>query len=101
MTRPPEPSRVMTPKMVAERWECSERHVRNLLEQGLLPYFRLGGKLIRILRDDVVEFERGGGTERETEAEPVPERPPETAVIKRPRAKRLDVYPARTRFRGR
>lgn len=101
MTRTPEHSVAMTPRMVAERWECSERHVRNLLEQGLLPYFRLGGKLIRILREDVAEFERRGGTEQEPEAETVPEPPPEAGVTKRPRAKRLDIYPASTRFRGR
>ena len=97
MTHAPEPSRVMTPRMVAERWECSERHVRNLLEQGLLPYFRLGGKLIRILREDVAEFERRGGTEQKTEH--LPESPPAVSETKRPRAARLDVYPAGRRFR--
>ncbi len=101
MTRTPEPSVAMTPRMVAERWECSEAHVRHLLERGLLSYFKLGGKLIRILREDVAEFERRGGTEQETEAEQVSEPPPEATKTKRPRAARLDVYPASTRFRGR
>lgn len=92
MTRAPEPTLTMTPKMVAERWRCSERHIRNLLEQGYLPYFRLGGKLIRILREDVVEFERRGGSEPTPEPEPAPRSPLETAAIKRLRAERLTGY---------
>ena len=28
-----------TPKQLAERWECSERHVRNLINRGELPIF--------------------------------------------------------------
>lgn len=56
-----EPPKVMTPAMLAKRWQCSERHVRNMIERGDLPAFRLGGKLIRIRHDDVVKFEKAGG----------------------------------------
>jgi excisionase family DNA binding protein len=57
-----EDQRPFTPKTLAERWHCSERHVRNMLNNGDVPFFRLGGKLIRIKRKDVEEFERSGGT---------------------------------------
>ncbi|WP_425291493.1 helix-turn-helix domain-containing protein [Aquamicrobium lusatiense] len=48
---------VYTPAMLAERWACSESHVRNLIAQGRLPAFRLGGKLIRIRASDVESYE--------------------------------------------
>jgi excisionase family DNA binding protein len=47
-----------TPRTLAERWACSERHVRNLINRGDLRAFRLGGKLVRILLASVEEFER-------------------------------------------
>jgi excisionase family DNA binding protein len=49
--------RVMTPKMLAELWHVSERHVRNLISAGDLPSFRVGGKLLRIRGADVEVFE--------------------------------------------
>src|SRR5690242_2667372 len=48
---------VFTPAKLAMRWECSERHVRNLISSGQLPCFRLGGKLLRIKQEDVERFE--------------------------------------------
>lgn len=55
----------MTPEQVAERWQCSARHVRNLINERRLPAFRLGGKLWRIRGEDVREFEQcqSGGWE--------------------------------------
>jgi excisionase family DNA binding protein len=50
--------RVFTPRTLAEHWECSDKHVRNLISSGQLPAFRLGEKLVRILRADVEQFER-------------------------------------------
>ncbi|RWD14158.1 MAG: helix-turn-helix domain-containing protein [Mesorhizobium sp.] len=49
--------RAMTPKMVADLWLCSERHVRNLIATGDLPSFKLGGKLLRIRGEDVEAYE--------------------------------------------
>ena len=49
-----------TPRQLAERWECSERHVRNLINRGELQFFRLGGKLVRIPHSGVEAFEQGG-----------------------------------------
>lgn len=55
---------VLTPAMLAERWDCSERHVRNMITSGELPAFRLGGKLLRIRREDVEAFEcQTGGSQ--------------------------------------
>jgi excisionase family DNA binding protein len=51
------PSRsVYTPATLADRWCCSERHIRNLIAAGELRAFRLGGKLLRIQAEAVEEF---------------------------------------------
>ena len=47
----------LRPSDVAERWQCSDRHVFALVRQGRLRAFRLGGKLIRIPLEAVEEFE--------------------------------------------
>ena len=55
---------VYTPASLADRWECSERHVRNMIAAGELPAFRLGGKLLRIRAEDVEAFEcQNGGSQ--------------------------------------
>ena len=46
------------PSDLARRWQCSERHVRNLIATGDLPAFRLGGKLLRISQAAVERFEQ-------------------------------------------
>jgi len=48
---------VYTPATLARKWECSERHIRNLISSGELACFRLGGKLVRIRGDEVERFE--------------------------------------------
>ena len=59
---------VFTPATLAERWECSEGHVRNMIADGTLPAFRLGGKLLRIKASDVERFEcQTGGSPDSTE----------------------------------
>jgi excisionase family DNA binding protein len=64
---------VYTPKTLADRWECSERHVRNLIERGALPSFRLGGKLLRIRTTDVETFECQNGESKDCgESLPLP-----------------------------
>lgn len=45
---------VMTPKTLAKAWNCSERHIRNLIDRGQLKSFKLGGKLIRIRSEDAL-----------------------------------------------
>jgi excisionase family DNA binding protein len=48
----------LRPEDIAARWQCSPRHVRNMITRGELPSFRLGGKLQRVLASDVEAFER-------------------------------------------
>lgn len=48
---------VFTPETLAEHWQCSARHIRNLVKEGRLTAFRLGGTLLRIKREAVEEFE--------------------------------------------
>ncbi len=57
---------IYTPATLAKRWECSERHVRNLISSGELPSFRLGGKLLRIRREDVENFECQTGASQDS-----------------------------------
>jgi excisionase family DNA binding protein len=55
---------VFTPATLASYWQCSERHVRNLINRGELRHVRLGGKLLRIRISDVEDFEcRNGGSQ--------------------------------------
>jgi hypothetical protein len=38
-----EPVRVYTPRTLAQRWRCSDQHVRNLIARGELKAFRARG----------------------------------------------------------
>lgn len=53
--------RPYTPERLAERWDCSARHVRSLIAKGLLPAFRVG-TLTRIRPEDVEAFECGSSS---------------------------------------
>lgn len=46
-----------TPDGLADRWNCSAEHVRELIRSGQLPAFRIG-KLYRIRADDIAAFEQ-------------------------------------------
>ena len=91
MIEPKEYLAVYTPATLAKRWQCSERHIRNMIEHGELPAFRLGGKLMRIRGEEVARIEQQGS------AGPLHDVPPpgvvEEPVIpaKKPRAARLDI----------
>ena len=50
---------VYTPEMLAERWLCSPRHVRDMCNKGQLAFFRLG-RLFRIPAWSVEEVEARG-----------------------------------------
>uniref|UniRef100_UPI003F495094 helix-turn-helix domain-containing protein n=1 Tax=Ensifer adhaerens TaxID=106592 RepID=UPI003F495094 len=82
--------------MLAEEWRCSERHVRNLVADGALRHFRLGGKLLRIRREDVEAFEQNisATADDETVSEA------QASAPKRERAARLD-RPGLAPLRGR
>ncbi|RWO22861.1 MAG: DNA-binding protein [Mesorhizobium sp.] len=92
---------VYTPAMLADRWECSESHVRNLIASGRLPSFRLGGKLLRIRASDVEDYECRSGELQDSKGNTASHGTRETSadVIdlgqmtqrKRPAAPRLDT----------
>lgn len=48
---------VYSPRTLAERWGCSEAHVRAMVRNGKLKSFSLGGKLIRITAEEVRKWE--------------------------------------------
>jgi excisionase family DNA binding protein len=57
--------------MLAERWRVTPHMVRAMIRRGELRCFKLGGKLIRIPRDAVLELEqRAARAIVETEREP-------------------------------
>jgi excisionase family DNA binding protein len=49
-------SRPYTPKILAAEWQCSERHIRNLINSGKLAAFRLGDRLLRIPPSAVEQY---------------------------------------------
>ena len=49
--------RPFTPDSLAERWGCSGKHIRSLIQKGEIPHFRVGGKLLRIPAEAVAEIE--------------------------------------------
>jgi excisionase family DNA binding protein len=94
-------STVYTPASLAERWECSQRHVRNMIASGSLPAFRLGGVLLRIRAEDVERFEQcqNGGSQDSGESSALPGMTESADVIdlehqmrkRRPASPRLDT----------
>jgi hypothetical protein len=52
-------SLVLRPIDVADRWQCSEAHVRNLHKRGLLRGFR-PGRMLRFTLAEVEAYETGG-----------------------------------------
>jgi len=100
--------RALTPQQLADRWQCSESHVRNMVRRGELPAMRLGGKLLRFRLEDVEEFEcQTGGSQGSTESSVSPGMTQEAsgAVIdleqatrkRRPASPRLDTPSLRDR----
>lgn len=57
MTRALAEPTVFTTAMLAERWACSERHIRNMIDRGEIKAWRIGGRLIRIPIAYVEEYE--------------------------------------------
>lgn len=46
---------------LAERWECSRRHIMDMINAGDLRHFRLGAKLLRIPAGEVQRWENENG----------------------------------------
>jgi excisionase family DNA binding protein len=75
---------VVTPAMLAERWKCSERHVRNLIARGELPSFKVGAKLLRISLQQVEAYEcRNTASDGSTDDSASPGGPQESDTVTR------------------
>jgi len=63
-------ARVYTPAPLAAEWKCSAHQIRNLIDNGELRAFRLGGKLLRIPveRDRIVISGQPGDRPQERES---------------------------------
>ncbi|MCJ2109623.1 helix-turn-helix domain-containing protein [Methylobacterium sp. E-025] len=48
---------VYTPETLADRWQCSGNHIRNMIQRGDLAGFQYGGKLLRISAAVVAAYE--------------------------------------------
>ena len=48
-------------RSLADRWDCSQQHIRDMIENGDLQCFRLG-RLIRVSKQEVERFEQTGGS---------------------------------------
>ena len=98
-----ETARVFSPATLAKRWHCSGHHIRNMVAAGRLAGFNLGGKLLRISREEVERIENSASNvlEAPTDAEPIPVEPPLNAPPqKKERAKRLDKPLTRARVKA-
>ena len=49
--------RPFTVRTLAEHWDCSEPHIRNMIARGELRAWRAGGKLLRIGVSEVERYE--------------------------------------------
>lgn len=94
-----ETARVFSPATLAKRWHCSDHHIRNMVAAGRLAGFSLGGKLLRISREEVDRIENSTSNivEAPTVLEPM-EPPFNSPLRKKERAKRLDDPVLRARW---
>ena len=75
---------VFTPAALAREWECSERHIRNLIAAGQLRAFRLGGKLLRISSEEAEAFKcRNTASDGSMDASASPGGPQESDTVTR------------------
>jgi excisionase family DNA binding protein len=84
---------VTTPAKLAERWKCSERHVRNLIASREIESFLLGGRLVRIRKEAIELYEE----KQAQHAQPAGEqsstvRTSDPKTTRRKPAKRLDLH---------
>ena len=63
------PDRPFTMKELAERWQCTEHHVRNLALKREIEHFRLG-KLYRFPQSAIRDFEEAAASPKEEDRAP-------------------------------
>ncbi len=86
-----------TPETLADRWQCSPRHIRNMIRDGRLRGFRVGGKLIRIRARVVEEFEQCQDTDlddTEDNGQQSPEQEQAESVVRLARIERRQREPS-------
>jgi len=57
-------SKPFTVASLAEHLECSQDTIRRMIENGQLPTFRVGARLLRIRAEDVEQWVKSGGSIR-------------------------------------
>ena len=80
---------------IAERWDCSQETVRNLVKSGKLPGFR-EGRMMRVPLRYVLEMEAGGNPK----AKPAQWRPPNDSEIWHLFVERANALEEAKRLRG-
>ena len=65
----PDQPTILTPAEIAQRWKCTAAHIRRMIDNGELPGFRAGGKLLRVHLRDVEAYEEKGMINRRVEKE--------------------------------
>lgn len=96
-----ETARVFSPATLAKRWHCSDHHIRNMVAAGRLAGFSLGGKLLRISREEVERMENSASNVLEAPTVPEPMEPAlKPLPHKKERAKRLDNPLTRARVKA-
>ncbi|MEW9617072.1 hypothetical protein AB3G45_25010 [Shinella sp. S4-D37] len=94
-------AQVFSPATLAKRWHCSDQSIRNMVATGRLAGFNLGGKLLRITREEVERIENSASNVLEAPAVPEPMEPPPNAPLqKKERIKRLDNPLTRARVKA-
>lgn len=58
-TSPQQPTgrRFLDLETVTKRWDCSRRYVEGLISSGVLPVFKMGKRMTRILEADIEAYE--------------------------------------------
>lgn len=68
----------LTPAQLAARWQCSDRHIRDMIRDRRLPCIKLGPKTRRIPMSAVEEIERCASYSTEESGAPHGETKPAT-----------------------
>lgn len=96
-----ETTRVFSPATLAKRWHCSDHHIRNMVAAGRLAGFNLGGKLLRISREEVERIENSASNVLEASIDAQLIEPAlKPLPHKKERAKRLDNPLTRARVKA-
>ena len=71
-------------RALAERWACSDQHIRNLIRRGDLPAFQ-AGRILRVPMTAIEAFESCGSSNTEESGPSEPKTVAATPPASRPR----------------